>query len=232
MLLLAAGRGTRFGGSVPKAYLPLQGRPLLVHSAKRLLDACGPPHTAQLIVIVHAADRPTHLAACLRELENVAAGRAGLRVVDGGDSRQDSMRRGVAVVDADADLVLVHDAARALLPVAATRACIEAAAATGAALLAIPATDTLKRVRGGFVEATLDREGVWSAQTPQVLRRSLLQQALAAAAASGFEGTDDVSLVERLAHPVAVVEGSPTNVKITRPSDLPLAEFLLGAALA
>jgi 2-C-methyl-D-erythritol 4-phosphate cytidylyltransferase len=232
MLLLAAGRGTRFGGAVPKAYLPLLGKPLLLHSAERLLRALAPGHAGQLLVLVNPADRETHLAACLPGLEAATSGRASLRIVEGGNSRQESMRRGLAAADDDADLVLVHDAARALLPVDATRACIAAAARTGAALLAIPATDTQKRVRDGLVEATLDRTDVWSAQTPQVIERSLLDEALAAATIGGFEGTDDVSLVERLGKPVAVVEGSATNLKITHPGDLPLAQALLGASLA
>jgi 2-C-methyl-D-erythritol 4-phosphate cytidylyltransferase len=93
-------------------------------------------------------------------------------------------------------------------------------------LLANPAADTLKRVRDLRVEATLERESVWQAQTPQVVRRELLQRALAAAREAGFAGTDDVSLVERLGHPVEVVLGSPGNLKITHPDDLPLAEAL------
>ena len=152
------------------------------------------------------------------------------RTVDGGETRQESMQRCLHAAG-PVDLVLVHDAARPLLPIAATRQCIEAAAATGAALLAIPAPDTLKRVGDGAVAATIDRSGIWLAQTPQVIRRSVLLQALEHARATGFTGTDDVSLVEHLGAPVAVVPGSPANLKITRPEDLPLCEAILAARL-
>jgi 2-C-methyl-D-erythritol 4-phosphate cytidylyltransferase len=232
MLLLAAGRGSRFGGAVPKAFLPLGGRPLLVASAARLLQALPDGAHGELIVLVHPDDRATHFAACVPQLRELAGDRVALLATDGGATRQQSMANGLAAASDDVDLVLVHDAARALLPVAATRACIEAASATGAALLAVPAPDTLKRVHGDRVAATLDRTDVWLAQTPQVVRRDLLARALAHAARTGFDGTDDVSLVEHLGEPVAVVTGSATNVKITRADDLPFAEALLAANLA
>ncbi len=226
MLLLAAGRGARFGGPVPKAFLRLRGRPLLLHAAERLCAAVEPGTGCELVLVVHSHDREPHLAPHLPELQAITDTRCRLHIVDGGSSRQESMQRGLAAASADVELVLVHDAARALLPIAATRACIAAAARTGAALLAIPATDTLKQVRDRRVEATLDRSSIWQAQTPQVVRRDLLLRALAAAGADGFEGTDDVSLVEHLGLPVEVVPGSPGNLKITHRDDLPLAEAL------
>lgn len=228
MLLLAAGRGSRFGGPVPKAYLPLQGKPLLLHAAERLAAAADLRAGNQLVVVVHPDDRQQHLGPLLQAL----AALGDVRFADGGDSRQESMQRGLAAAGPTAELVLVHDAARALLPVGATRECLLAAARTGAALLAIPAPDTLKRVRDGLVATTVDRAGIWLAQTPQVIRRDLLLRAFAHADATGFEGTDDVSLVEHLGLPVAVVPGTPTNLKITRQEDLPLANALLAAGLA
>jgi 2-C-methyl-D-erythritol 4-phosphate cytidylyltransferase len=231
MLLLAAGRGTRFGGALPKAFLVLGGRPLLVASAERLARALPPQSRGELVVLVHPDDRRQHVGGCLAALQALPCA-GGVRVVDGGASRQESMQRGLAACSADSDLVLVHDAARALLPIAATRACIEAAAASGAALLAIQAPDTLKRVIDGRVVTTVDRDGIWQAQTPQVVRRELLVAAMAHAAATGFVGTDDVSLVEHFGRPVAVVPGSPTNLKITRPDDLPLAAAILAADIA
>ena len=126
----------------------------------------------------------------------------------------------------------MHDAARALLPNEATRSCLLAAAEHGAALLAMPASDTLKRVQQQRVVATVDRSNVWQAQTPQVIRRELLTRALEHAARTGFQGTDDVSLVEHLGERVIAVPGSAANLKITRPEDLPLAEAILAAGLA
>jgi 2-C-methyl-D-erythritol 4-phosphate cytidylyltransferase len=231
MLLLAAGRGSRFGGPVPKAFLRLGGRALVVVAAERLLRAVPTAAVARLVVLVHPDDRATHLAACLPQLQALTPS-GGLQVVDGGATRQESMQRGLAAAGADSDLILVHDAARALLPVAASLACIEAAAAHGAALLAVPAPDTLKRVHDRTVTATVDRNGIWLAQTPQVIRRELLQRALAHARATGFEGTDDVSLVEHLGEPVVVVPGAVSNLKITHPDDLPLAAALLAAESA
>jgi 2-C-methyl-D-erythritol 4-phosphate cytidylyltransferase len=227
MLLLAAGRGSRFGGPVPKAFLALQGRPLLLHAAERLARAVDLRAGNHLVVVVHAGDRERHLRPLVPALQALG----DVRFADGGDSRQQSMANGLAAADRDAVLVLVHDAARPLLPVAATTECIAAAARTGAALLAVPAADTLKRVRDGLVEATVDRSGLWQAQTPQVLRRDLLERALAHARTTAFAGTDDVSLAEHLGAPVAVVPGAATNLKITRPEDLPLAATLLASGL-
>lgn len=213
---------------MPKTYLQLAGKPVLLHSAQRLLHAVGENGT-ELVVLVHPGDRAVHVDACARALQELAGERVLLRVVDGGPSRQDSMRIGLEAIAEHTDLVVVHDAARPLLPIDATRKCIEAANRTGAALLAIPAPDTLKRVHDGVVQATIDRSGIWLAQTPQVIRRELLQQALAHATRTAFAGTDDVSLVEHLGARVTVVPGSPTNVKITQASDLPLAEAMLAA---
>lgn len=223
MLLLAAGRGTRFGGEVPKAFLPLAGEPLLLHSARRLCQLADPRRgEGELLVVIGSDDRQRHLPALLPALMQL-----GARIVDGGATRQQSMARGFAASAADCELVLVHDAARALLPLAAARTCLQRAAEVGAALLAIPAPDTLKRVAGDRVEATLDRAGLWLAQTPQVIRRDLLARALQHAERTGFQGTDDVSLVEHLGGAVAVVAGSAANLKITHREDLALAEALL-----
>lgn len=232
ILLLAAGRGTRFGGPVPKAFLPLAGRPLVLHAAERLVRAMATTDTWTLVVVVHPDDRGTHLAACLPALQALAAERGAVHVADGGSTRQQSMQLGLAACPPGVELVVVHDAARALVPIEATRACLAAAAANGAALLAIPAPDTLKRVHDGAVAATVDRADIWLAQTPQVIARPLLERALARAAATGFAGTDDVSLVEHAGGRVAVVPGTATNLKITQVDDLPLAEAILAANLA
>ncbi len=224
LLLLAAGRGTRFGGDIPKVYLPLAGKAVLLHSAERLLRVADPARgEAELIVLVAAEDRAVHVAPLLRALTCL-----GARIVDGGATRQESMRRGLAAAGPECDLVLVHDAARPLFPVEAARQCVLRAAAMGAALLAIPTADTLKRVdAAGLVVATLDRLGVHCAQTPQVVRRDLLEHALGHAAANGLDATDDVGLVEAIGAPVAVVRGSPRNLKITQRDDLAVAAALL-----
>jgi len=223
LLLLAAGRSSRFGGEVPKVYLPLAGVPVLLRSAERLRRVVPAGADGRLVVLVAPADRAHHLPPLLPALTSL-----GAEVADGGDCRQQSMQRGLDAAG-PCDLVLVHDAARPLFPIDAARRCIERAAAVGAALLALPATDTLKRAGpDGLVQGTLDRRSIWCAQTPQVVRRELLVRALQRAAGESFDATDDVGLVEAIGGRVALVEGSPRNVKITRPDDLAIAEALFG----
>lgn len=216
ILILASGRGARMGGATPKVYLPVGGVPILLRTVRRLAEL---DRDAEIVLAIHAEDRGTHLAPLLPALTEL-----GVRtVVDGGATRQESMVLALGACGPDRDTILIHDAARPFFPIEATRQAIARAEAVGAALLAMPAPDTLKRVdETRQVEATLDRAGVWLAQTPQILHRSLLEQGLAA----GLEGTDDVSLVEQLGLPVEVVQGSPRNLKITTASDLELAELI------
>jgi 2-C-methyl-D-erythritol 4-phosphate cytidylyltransferase len=221
LLLLAAGRGTRFGGPLAKVYMPLAGQPVLLRSAQRLRQVAPDPALAQLIVLVAPDDRAGPLAPLLPALSAL-----GARVVGGGATRQQSMLRGLEAAG-PCDLVLIHDAARPLFSIAAARACIARAATCGAALLATKTTDTLKRVGAdGTVLGTIDRRDVWSAQTPQVIQRALLERALAQAAAQGLDATDDVALVEAIGGTVAIVESAARNLKITRPDDLAIAEAL------
>lgn len=226
-MLLAAGRGTRLGASIPKAWLPLGDHPLLLHSTARLLAAAAEAERIDLLVMVHPEDRDGPVRQHRAALERLIAGRASLTFVDGGATRQGSTENGLAAVRDDVDLVVVHDAARCLLPIDRTRDCLHAAARHGAALLAIPAADTLKRVHDGMVVETVDRSPIWYAQTPQIARRELLLRAFEHARRTGFEATDDVSLLEHAGLPVAVVPGTASNLKITRPDDLPLAAALL-----
>ena len=227
ILLLAAGRGTRLGADIPKAYLRLGGSPLLCHSAQRLLAAVPETHDSELLVLVQPGDRAAWLAPLIEPLEKLLPRGSELKIVDGGATRQESMDRGLAATAPDSDLVIVHDAARALVPVDAVRACITTAAKTGAAMLAVQATDTLKLVARERVLKTLDRGSVWHAQTPQIARRDLFLRACEHARSTQFEATDDASLLEHAGIEVAVVEGTTGNLKITRPDDLPIAEALL-----
>ncbi len=222
LLLLAAGRGTRLRAEIPKAFQTLGDLTLLEHSARRLRQVCPPPE-GELIVIISAQDRAVLLPPLLPMLAKLSA-----RVVDGGETRQQSMQNGLAAASPDCDVILVHDAARPFFPIAAARQCLARALEVGAALLAVPATDTLKRCRpDGTVEATIDRHGIYNAQTPQALRRDVLDRAITHAKARGFAATDDVALAEAIGCPVAVVPGSPQNLKITHPADLVIAEALL-----
>ena len=234
ILVLAAGRGRRLGGPVPKAFVPVQGVTLLERSVARL--AATVPNDRTIVVAVHPDDRAEHIEPILSRLQELGV----TAVVDGGATRADSMANALAAVPgaqpAATTLVLVHDAARPFFPIEATRHAIAEAATHGAALLALPARDTLKQVAPpapgsdptiADVQGTIDRATVWLAQTPQVIRRDLLEQALAAPGASA--ATDDVALVEALGHPVRAIAGTPANFKVTTNHDLLLAEAVATA---
>ncbi|MGI9590642.1 MAG: 2-C-methyl-D-erythritol 4-phosphate cytidylyltransferase, partial [Myxococcota bacterium] len=152
--------------------------------------------------------------------------------VAGGAERQDSVRAGVEALPDDAELVVVHDAARCLVRPEAVSRVIAVARQEGAAILAVPARDTIKRVAGTRIVETPARAECWTAQTPQVFRTELLREGLAKAAADGYLGTDDAELVERLGVAVHVVPGDPDNLKLTHPEDLAVAERILEARRA
>ena len=221
ILLLASGRGTRLGSEIPKAYVEVGGKPLVLRSFEQL---CRAFPNASIVLAVHPDDRdpfvtplgPAFERACIRNQ---------FVIVDGGATRQQSMERALAGGPSGTELVLVHDAARPFFSIEAAQDAVAAAAEHGAALLAVPAPDTLKRVApdGSAVVDTIPREGIWQAQTPQVVRRSLLERNLHTRAAV----TDDVSLVEGIdGCRVVPVLGSRTNIKVTTPEDLVIAEAL------
>ena len=146
--------------------------------------------------------------------------RGAAAVVPGGQTRQESVWLALRAAPDDADFVVVHDAVRPFITRALIDAVVGAARAAGAAICALPVTETVKRVRGDEVEATLDRTGLWTVQTPQAFRADLLREAHEKARRDGVVGTDDAALVERLGHPVKVIRGLEGNLKITTPEDL------------
>jgi 2-C-methyl-D-erythritol 4-phosphate cytidylyltransferase len=219
-VLVAAGRGERMGAGRAKAFLPLAGRPLLLRAA----DAFEGAPEVEAIVAVVPADEQRAARDLLAPLRKVAA------VVAGGATRQDSVRAGLLALPAAFDgIVLVHDAARALVEPALIASVVRAAIETGAAIPVLPLVDTIKRVRDGAVGETLDRSELAAAQTPQGVRRAVLQEALDGAARDGVTVTDEAMAVERLGRRVAAVVGSPRNLKITTPHDLRWAELLLAS---
>jgi 2-C-methyl-D-erythritol 4-phosphate cytidylyltransferase len=233
-LIVGAGRGERYraslggapgSGPLPKALASLGGRPLLVRAAEALAAA---PEVASVVPVV-APELLADLPRLLPELARMAKLAAA---VAGGAERQDSVRAGLAALPASVHLVAVHDAARPLVRSEDVSRVIREAEASGAAILAAPIADTVKRVRGARVVETPPRSECWAAQTPQVFRVDWLREALAKAEADGVRGTDDAALVERLGLPVSVVEGPATNLKITTAADLALAEALLAGAAA
>ena len=223
-ILPAAGLGTRMAGPQPKQFLALGGVPILIHSLRAFASV-------ERVTQIYVAVRAPELDRVKSQIsEHGFAGRA--HVVEGGEKRQESVANALLSLPAQSDdIVLVHDAVRPLIDAATIERTIDAVVQNGAAIVGLPAIDTIKQVErtahGAVVTATIPREFIVLAQTPQGFRYSLLKNALAEATADGFVGTDEASLVERAGHPVAVVHGSQVNLKITQPGDLELAEFYL-----
>lgn len=216
----AAGGGTRMAAGLPKQYLPLAGVPLL---ARTLLALRAPGCVNRLVLVVP----PGHEERCRREILE-PFGLSADAVVPGGEDRQASVCAGLLHAGAESDLILVHDGARPFITPAVIQAAVTAAAEAGAAVVAVPVTDTIKVAdRDGWLVETPERGRLWAAQTPQVFRASLLREAHARALRDGFRTTDDSALVERLGHPVRLVPGSPENLKITTAADLLVADQIL-----
>lgn len=224
-LIPAAGTGRRMGADGNKQYLELGDRPILAHTLARLaaLECIDALH-----VIVPDAER-----LFCRDQVIARCGLVKVRsIIAGGAERQDSVRNGlVACGAADDDLILIHDGVRPFFPAAQIVPLLAAAAADGAALLAIPAQDTIKEVADGHVVRTLERHRLWQVQTPQAFRCSVLREAHRRALDAGYAGTDDAALVEWCGWPVAVIPGSSFNLKLTTPDDLALAQALLSAGV-
>lgn len=207
------------GTTVAKAFLPLAGTPMLVYSLRTLSAVRG----VTSMTLVVGAD---HLDVATSVIHQHAPWPLTIRVTQGGAERQDSVAAGLSLVDPGADVVLVHDAARPFVSPACVQACIDAAAATGAAIVALPARDTVKVVdQQATIRQTVDRRTIWLAQTPQVFRAPLLRQAYQQARRDRYVGTDDAELVERIGGTVSVVPGDSSNRKITTPDDLRWAEW-------
>jgi len=211
------------GGAVRKQFRLLGGVPLVVHSL-RVLQAS--PVIDAIILAVPQAD----VAYCQSEIVEHYRFTKVIRVVAGGQERQDSVRNALAVVDEQSEIVVVHDAVRPFLTERMLKEVVIAARAKGAAIIALPMRDTVKQVAADHViERTVDRRPLWLAQTPQAFRRDWLQEAHQKAQLEDLAATDDAYLLERLGRPVTVVEGSGENIKVTRPEDLIIGEAILAS---
>jgi len=211
-------------GPQPKQFLSLDGLPILIHSLRAFA-------AVERVTAIYVAVRATEMERVEAQVsEYEFADR--VKVVEGGDNRQESVSHALAALPAeDDDVVLVHDAVRPLIDAATIDRTIDAVIEYGAAIVGLPAVDTIKQVErtahGALITSTIPREYVVLAQTPQGFRYGLLRKAFAEAMSDGFVGTDEASVVERAGLPVAVVHGSQVNLKITQPGDLELAEFYL-----
>jgi len=225
-VIVAAGSSTRMGSGERKPLLLLRGRPVLEHACAAF-DAAAT--VSEIIVVAHPDDLATIERWCAERpaFDKVRA------VVAGGAERAESVRRGVRWCAFGPAVICVHDAARPLVQAARIDAVVRRAAEAGAALLAHPVRDTLKRsTDGAFAESTVERAGLFAAETPQAFAARPFRELLARAEREAFSPTDDAALWERYRGPVALVEGELANLKLTAPGDLFLAEAILGARAA
>ena len=221
-IIAAAGSGTRMASDRPKQFLLLAGTPVIIHTLK-VFEQCESIN--KVIVVVPAAESAGFLSLAAKfGLRKVA------RVVPGGATRAESVKRGLqAIRAATAEIVAVHDGVRPFVTVEEIDAVVAAAQTDGAAILVAPVTDTIKQVSDGRIMQTLDRGELRRALTPQCFRYELLRQAYQAADDTDPSVTDESVLVEKLGFPVSIVEGSPRNFKVTTAEDLVIAEAILGA---
>jgi len=233
VIIPAAGLGTRMapvtskGKGPSKQFTELGGTPILIHTIRKFAASSQVTE----IVVALRKDEMSGFQERLRS-DNTGGVSAKTRLVEGGEHRQHSVANALATISASTDdVVLVHDAVRPFVTVEIVDEVIQGAQKFGAAIAGVPAVDTIKKVErtadGALITATIPREHVVMAQTPQGFRYDVLKKAFDEAAADGFLGTDEASLVERSGHEVAVVMGSPRNIKITTPGDMELAEFYL-----
>jgi 2-C-methyl-D-erythritol 4-phosphate cytidylyltransferase len=236
VIIPAAGLGTRMasasgaktkGAAPSKQFTELGGTPILIHTLRKF---AANPRVSEMIIALRKDEIRGFRERLEEEANHVLHKKVEL--VEGGEHRQHSVANALAAVSAAPDdVILVHDAVRPFVTAEVIDGVINGAKKSGAAIAGMPAVDTVKQVErtadGALITATLPRERVVMAQTPQGFRYDVLKKAFDEAAADGFMGTDEASLVERSGHEVTVVMGSPRNIKITNPADLELAEFYL-----
>lgn len=225
-ILPAAGLGTRMGADTPKQFLELDGVPLVVFTLRRLAAS---PAITEFFIAARAED----IVFVQNKVAKAGVGRPA-RVVHGGDTRQQSVANALAQVDSATEIVLVHDAVRPLVTREQVERVIAEARTRGTAILGIPAIDTVKEVKRAslpedvaLITATIPRERIVMAQTPQAFSHGLLKEAFRKAQQDDVTASDEAALVERLGRDVFVVLGSERNLKITRPADMELARFYL-----
>jgi 2-C-methyl-D-erythritol 4-phosphate cytidylyltransferase len=225
-ILPAAGMGTRMGADTPKQFLELDGVPIVILSLRRIASCAQ-------VTDIFVATRGDEVA-WLEERIRAEKFRQKIRVVRGGDSRQDSVAAALREVNDATEIVLVHDAVRPFVKTEQIARVIEEARRCEAAILGVPAMDTVKEVKRAslpedvaLITGTMPRERVVLAQTPQAFTTKLLKDAFARAQADGVNASDEAGLVERLGRDVHVVLGSERNIKITKPADMDLAKFYL-----
>lgn len=222
-IIPAAGQGTRMGAHVPKQFLLLKGKPILHYTLLAFERAAT---VDSVILVVPESDLDSTRAEWLKKREIVR------QVIAGGEKRQDSVYNGFMALEEDTDIVIVHDGVRPFVSEEMLDESVAAAKRYGAAITAVPVSDTVKKVDAeGLVSHTVDRNGLWRVQTPQTFQYALLRQAFEKAIEDSYYGTDEGSLIEYLGEPVKIIAGSELNIKITRKEDLILGEGILNHAM-
>ena len=228
VLIPAAGTGRRMGGSISKQYLELAGKPILAHTLTLF-------ENHPLIKNIYLIVPPDDILYCQEQIVDRYGFSKVSRIVAGGAERQDSVRNGINALAEDGlaspqQPILIHDGARPLFDCKRLSTLIEMVCETGACTIGVPVKDTIKDVKNSIITDSPDRSRLWQAQTPQGFQYQLIREALDRADADGFVATDDASLVERLGHPVQMLEGDYRNIKVTTPEDILIAVALLGGA--
>ncbi len=218
-IIPAAGMGVRMGGGTPKQFLSLEGVPIFVHTLRKFVASA-------VIEDIFLALRPEDMERAQKDIEQEHFSKP-VRLVAGGATRQETVAGALAEAPPTTELVVVHDAVRPFVDLEQIKRVVEAARKDGAVILGIPSVDTVKQVERRLILGTVPRQRIVLAQTPQAFRYSLIKDAFERAAADGFSGSDESSLVERLGYTVTVLMGSDRNIKITKPSDLPLARLYI-----
>ncbi len=214
-----AGRGQRFASDVPKQFLDLAGQPVIFRTVEQILKV---PQINTGVVVTASED----IDKIYNILSDIPGFKQRFRVVAGGEQRQDSVYNGLQALVPDTILVLVHDGVRPLVTPEIIRHSIAVALREGGCVAAVPVKDTIKKALDNKIIETIPRENLWQIQTPQTFRYEVLMEAHLKAREADYYGTDEASLVEWSGHPVAIVEGSYRNIKITNPEDLEIARAL------
>ena len=218
-IIPAAGLGVRMGGGTPKQFLSLEGVPIFIHTLRKFT-------ASEAIDDIILALRPEDMERVRADVDREHFSRS-VQLVAGGATRQETVGRALAEAPPGTEIVVVHDAVRPFIDSAMIQRVVEAARKDGAAILGIPSVDTVKQVERQLILGTIPRERIVLAQTPPAFRYAIIREAFDRATADGFNGTDESSLAERLGHNVTVLMGSDRNIKITKPSDLPLARLYI-----
>ncbi len=219
-IIVAAGQGSRIGGTLPQQFQLVGGKPILSYTLQKFEDCAR----IQDVILVTASEWVTYTA---QEIVDPFDFKKVKKIVAGGEQRQDSVFAGLKAMEGPADFVAIHDAVRPFVSVEKLEAVIDACKEHDAAILAVPPKDTIKTEKSGFVDETPDRSFLWSVQTPQVFKYDLIMKAYQKAFEDAVYHTDDSALVERIGKKVKIVEGEHDNIKITMPMDLKWAEIKL-----